>query len=124
MTNFIFIVYVPKVPSLRVYANELKVSSDGQQACELPSEVQGGVSWTECHGGVAYEVSPARYFNKFGGSNKRCVRANGTVRTNGSFSDVGTAEDCANKCVEKDPRVDLGKVLGFNYDCEAKTCQW
>jgi hypothetical protein len=113
-----------QIPSLRAYANELKVSSNGQQACQLPSEVQGERSWTDCQDGEAWETSQVIYFKQFGGDNKRCVRGNGSARTNGSFSDVGTVEDCADKCVGREPGVGLGTVLGFNYDCEAKTCQW
>jgi hypothetical protein len=125
MTNFVFIVYVPnsKISSLRVYANELKVSSDGHQACQLPSEVEGGLSKTECINGVVSKTGTTYYFDKFGGNNKRCIRANGSTRTNGSFSDVGTVEDCADKCVGRKGAA-WGSILGFNYECEAKTCQW
>jgi hypothetical protein len=94
-------VYVPKIPSLRAYANELKVSdADGQYFdCKNPSKVDVGVSWTECINGVATTTGQSYNFKKFGGEDKICVRANGSARTNGFFSDVGTAEDCADKSV-------------------------
>jgi hypothetical protein len=73
---------------------------------------------------VTWETSEVIYFKQFGGNNKRCVRGNGSARTNGSFSGIGTAEDCADKCMGKEPRVSLVKFEGFNYDCKAKTCHW
>jgi hypothetical protein len=73
---------------------------------------------------MAWETSQVVYFKKFGGNNKKCVRADGSFSTNGSFSGVESAEDCADKCVGKEPGKGVGTVKGFNYDCESKTCQW
>jgi hypothetical protein len=73
---------------------------------------------------MAMSTGEKVYFTKARGNNNKCVRGNGSARTNGSFSGVGTVDGCANKCVGKKAGSGFAKVQGFNYDCKAKTCQW
>jgi hypothetical protein len=91
----------------------MRVSS-AERSCELPEEVAGSIDMAGC--GKVF------YFTKMQGINGKCVHNAGSTRTNGSYSDINTAEDCANKCVEDETKV--SKIVGMNFNCGAKTCQW
>lgn len=62
------------------------------------------------------------FFSKMNGTNTKCVHNGGSTRTNGSFSGISSAEECANKCVEDERKV--SRIVGMNFNCAAKTCQW
>eukprot|EP00804_Cyclotella_cryptica_P016185 CCRYP_005692-RA/>CCRYP_005692-RA protein AED:0.28 eAED:0.28 QI:1768/1/1/1/0.5/1/3/1712/180 len=101
-----------KIPNLRAYADEVQRGSN-RNSCQLPAEVAGSIEMTGC--------SKVFYFEKMPGTNTQCIRNGGSSRTNGSFSDISSAEDCANKCVEDESKV--RNIVGMNYSCETKTCQ-
>lgn len=60
------------------------------------------------------------FFSK-GGANTKCVHNGGSTRTNNSFFQISSAEECANKCVEDETKV--SKILGMNFNCAKKTCK-
>ncbi|KAL7480703.1 hypothetical protein ACHAW6_006367 [Cyclotella cf. meneghiniana] len=101
-----------RIPNLRTYADEVKIASNSNN-CELPAEVAGSIEMTGC--------SKVFYFEKMPGTNNQCVRNGGSARTNGSFSDINSAEECANKCVEDESKVRY--IVGMNYSCGTKKCQ-
>ena len=101
---------------MRAYADELKGSSQTRESppsCKLPDEVAGHIQMLGCE--------KTFLFRTMSGTNTKCVR-NGATRTNGSFSGIATAEECANKCVENEAKANY--VVGMNFNCDAQVCQW
>lgn len=82
--------------------------------CELPAEVEGSIDMVGC--GKVF------FYEKMAGDDKKCVHNGGSTRTNGSFSDIKSAEECANQCVSDEKKVN--KIIGMNFNCEKKLCQW